>query len=134
LEFHSSDDSLEPENIVTQVDATPTMKEIGSPFCAYGFPAEIYDPPVTNYTDCEKLIWTAYTFLVTMPSFLNGETISFIAGFQWGYIDTHLSGSHRVEILPIQTVDSGCWNRYVQVMKSEFPKLHFSENTTSKQP
>ena len=35
---------------------------------AYGYPAEIFDAPCCNLAGCRHLKWTAYTYLVDLPS------------------------------------------------------------------
>ena len=125
LEFYSSGDADIPMEIVTHVDVTPNMHENGTPFCGYGYPADIYDAPCNNFSDCVKLKWIADTFLVSMPSFLNDEKISYIAGFRWGYQDSHSEHNHLVELLPIKTIDADSWNCHLQLLKQDFPKWNF---------
>lgn len=69
-----------------------TSYEIDSPdflrpyFCI-GYPAELFDAPCHNLGDCERLTWTAYTYLVDPPSRMNDDQLSFLAGFSWGYTE-----------------------------------------------
>lgn len=48
-------------------------------------PSRFFDAPCNNYYEGAKLVWKADTFLVSMPSYVNNERISFLAGFQWGF-------------------------------------------------
>ncbi|MBE0698364.1 MAG: hypothetical protein IH586_15725, partial [Anaerolineaceae bacterium] len=94
-------ESATPMNIITDVDVHPTLAELGVPFFAMGFPAEIYDAPCNNLGSLGKLEWIADTFLVTLPSRINNNSISRIAGFQWGYCEYDLDGKRQVVINPL---------------------------------
>jgi len=47
--------AIEPANIVPSVDTHPTNANLGVPFFAFGFPAEIYDAPCNNLNGLAKL-------------------------------------------------------------------------------
>jgi hypothetical protein len=125
LEFYNLKESKYPDNVMSQVDVTPNMKENGIPFFSFGCPADLYDAPCNNFSDCFRLKWSADTFLVTMPSFLNGETITYLAGFRWGYEDSRSDNNHKVEIVPIETIDASDWSNHLTLLNRDFPKWNF---------
>lgn len=55
------------------------------PYFCIGYPAELFDAPCNNLGNNEKLIWTAYTYLVDPPSRMNDNQLTFLTGFSWGY-------------------------------------------------
>lgn len=72
-----------------------------------------------------RLEWVADTFLVTQPSAINNSTISYIAGFRWGYEECDIEGKRNVRILPIEKVDSSIWNAHLAMLKEEFSNWRF---------
>ena len=125
MEFYSDANAENPDDIYYGVDVTPTMKQNGLPFFAYGYPAEIYDPPCNNYFTGPKLIWNADTFLVTMPSFLNNECISYLAGFQWGYKEYRDGMDKSIDIFPLKAIDRERWAKHIPMLSQDFPKWNF---------
>lgn len=84
-EYFNIHEDTSPTDTRFFIDSFPNYQ---LPFFAYGYPAELYDAPCNNLIDpYEKLTWTAYTYLVTMPTHLTQNTISFISGFKWGYTE-----------------------------------------------
>ena len=104
------------------IDVTPAMQEAGLPFFAYGYPPEIYDAPVNNYGLGKEIKWFAKTFLVDMPSYVNNNTISFLAGFQWGYIDSEKG----TENIPIEIIERDSWTQETSFLKENCPKWNFA--------
>ena len=119
--------SAVPTAIITDVDVHPTLEELGVPFFAMGFPAEIYDAPCNNLGKLEKLDWTADTFLVTMPGRINNNTISRIAGFRWGYCEYDLDGKRQVEIKPLAVTQVSEWDQHLPVLQSKFGKWNYQD-------
>lgn len=83
----------EEYNTVDQKEAATTTYEIDycapiKPYFCIGFPAELFDAPCKNLGKNEKLIWTAYTYLVDPPSKMNDDQMIFLAGFSWGYAES----------------------------------------------
>ena len=82
----------EEYNTVNQKENVTTTYEIDfcaqtKPYFCIGFPAELFDAPCKNLGTNEKLIWTAYTYLVDPPSRMNDNQMTFLAGFSWGYTE-----------------------------------------------
>lgn len=96
-----------------------------SPFFAYGYPAELYDAPCNNLGDNSKLAWTAYTYLVEMPTHITKNTISFVAGFKWGYTEWDELGKRKVTIMPIQELSYSSWNNNLNLLKEKFPNFSY---------
>ena len=119
LEFDDVN-SEQPDRIITTVDVNDTLYDLGVPFFAMGFPAEIYDAPCCNLGESEKLTWIADTFFVTMPSRINDHTISRLAGYQWGYTEYNPDEKQPVDILPLQLTDQSHWEGHLPVLRSEF--------------
>ena len=114
----ASVESAVPAAILTAVDVHPTLEELGVPFFAMGFPAEIYDAPCNNLGSLGKLEWIADTFLVTMPGRINNNTISRIAGFRWGYCEYDLDGKRQVEIRPLVVTQVSEWAQHLPVLQA----------------
>lgn len=113
-------EATEPAARVPSVDVHPTLEELGVPFFAIGFPAEIYDAPCNNLNACAKLDWVADTFLVTLPSRINDNTILHLAGFRWGYCEYDLDGKRQVEISPLIVTDSATWQQHLPLLRGQF--------------
>jgi hypothetical protein len=125
-EFASMDDA-EPAAIISSVDVNDTLDELGVPFFAMGFPAEIYDAPCNNLGNCAKLEWIADTFLVTMPSRINDNLIIPLAGFRWGYIEYDRDGRRQVEITPLTVPGVATWADHLPLLRSQFGMWNFSD-------
>jgi len=113
-------DSEQPARIITTVDVNDTLYDLGVPFFAMGFPAEIYDAPCCNLGESEKLTWIADTFFVTMPSRINDQTISRLAGYQWGYTEYKPGENRPVDIVPLQVTDQSQWQAHIPVLQMNF--------------
>lgn len=128
----SSVDATEPIYIVPSVDTYPTLEELGVPFFAFGYPAEIFDAPCDNLNSLAKLEWIADTFLVTLPSRVNHYTISYVAGFRWGYSEYNLAGKRRVEIRSVVVTDILYWKQHLPLLQSEFNKWKYDDSQIDK--
>jgi hypothetical protein len=124
-EFVSAESVL-PRAEVASVDVNPSLYELGVPFFAMGFPAEIFDAPCCNLGDAGKLTWIADTFYVTMPSRINDNKIVWIAGYQWGYIEYDQEEKRPVEILPLSVTDEATWQQHLPLLRRQFGKWKFS--------
>ena len=120
-------ESDEPVAIVSSVDVNDTLDELGVPFFAMGYPAEIYDAPCNNLGNCGKLEWLADTFLVTMPSRINDHTIAPLAGFKWGYTEYDLDGKRHVEIHPLVVTGVSQWQRHLPLLRSQCSNWKFAD-------
>ena len=118
-------EAAEPAAIVPSVDTHPTLEELGVPFFAFGFLAEIFDAPCNNLNGLAKLEWVADTFLVTLPSRANNNTISCVAGFRWGYTEYDLDGKRQVEISPLVVTDPAAWNQHLPLLQSQFGQWRY---------
>lgn len=87
------------------VDVSAAMAEKGIPFFCYGYPAQLYDAPVNNYGMGKELTWQANTYLVDMPSFANGDRITYLAGFSWGYKESE----NKIERQPFALLPLSVW-------------------------
>lgn len=101
-------------NIIFDLDVSEEMRSHGLPYFAFGYPAELFDAPCNNLNGNEKVIWTAYTYLVDLPSRMNNEELLFLAGFSWGYIETI---DKEIDLLNFQILSEKEWKehrRYVE--------------------
>ena len=112
-------DSEKPDRINTSVDVNDTLYDLGVPFFAMGFPAEIFDAPCCNLGEAGKLTWIADTFFVTMPSRINDHTIQRVAGYQWGYIEYDQDEKRPVEILPLKVTDESQWQGHLPLLRGQ---------------
>lgn len=96
------------------------IRKAGLPYFAFGFPAELYDAPCKNLGNCEELTWTAYTYLVDIPSRLNLYKLSCLAGFSWGYIE---NSKGPVSLLDFKLLDQTDWMKHLPFIQGECPVL-----------
>ena len=119
-----------PQDIVTSVDVHETLAELGVPFFALGFPAEIFDAPCNNLGNLGKLDWLADTFLVTLPTRINNHRIFPITGFSWGYCEYDLNEKRHVEIKPLVLTGTSSWAQYLPLLRKQFTNWKFSYDNT----
>lgn len=84
--------------------------------CCIGYPAEIFDAPCCNLAGCKHLKWTAYTYLVDLPSRMNGNKLEFLAGYSWGYEEDE-NGPQR--LLPLEVLTKNEWKRHATELNEE---------------
>jgi len=125
-EFASLDADA-PVAIVPSVDTHPILAELGVPFFALGFPAEIFDAPCNNLNGLARLEWIADTFLVTMPSRANNHQISYLVGFRWGYVEYDLAGERQAESSPLVVTDVSAWRKHLPLLRSQFGRWQYQE-------
>lgn len=123
LKYFSLSTSIKPDKVIVTVDSSPI---INTPFFAYGYPAEIYDAPCNNLGDNFKLQWIANTYLVSVPSPANDNSITFLAGFKWGYDEWAGEDNERqVEIHPLVQLERSKWEHDIEILRCEFPYLNY---------
>lgn len=105
-EFHHISDTA-PSNVLYELDVPEEILERDLPYFAYGYPPELFDAPCRNLRSCEKLIWRAYTYLVDIPTRINGNQLSYLAGFSWGYTENSLD---EVSLLDFYQLTETDWN------------------------
>jgi len=86
-------------------------------------------PPYNNLGGLRKLEWIADTFLVTMPNRANNDSISYVAGVQWGYCEYDLDGKRQVEISPLAVADVSQWAPHLPILRDCFGKWNYDGNT-----
>ena len=98
-----------PSRVLYELDVPDDLREKGMPYFTYGYPAELFDAPCRNLRNSKKLIWRAYTYLVDIPTRINGNRLSCLAGFSWGYTENILS---EVTLLDFQLLDQKDWKMH----------------------
>jgi hypothetical protein len=124
----ASVESTAPLAVISTVDVNDTLDELGVPFFAMGYPAAIYDAPCNNLGDSGKLEWIADTFLVTMPSRINGHSICRLAGFRWGYSEYDLGGKRQVEVTSLAVTEAAEWDGHLSMLRSRFGHWRFMDD------
>ena len=112
---------------ITKESLSIDSPDFGNPFFSYGYPPSLYDAPCYNLGNCEKLIWIADTFLVTMPSRMNAYSVSCLAGFRWGYKEWDENNNRRADILAINEIENSSWNNYLPLLRTKFPELKYEK-------
>lgn len=97
----------EQARISHELDVPEDLQAHGLPYFAIGYPPELFDAPCRNLRDSERLIWQAYTFLVDLPSRINGHRLGFLAGFSWGYTEDDRG---EVSLLDFRQLSEADWN------------------------
>ncbi len=113
-------EATDPVRVETMVDCPETFERLGVPFCAMGFPAEFFDAPCANLGALGRLAWSADTFLVTLPSRLNGHTISAVAAFRWGYTEWEREGQLGVSLQPLVGMDGAAWSQHLALLRAGY--------------
>ena len=121
-EYYSSEALDAPDNVSLVID---TIDPVNIYF-AYGYPAEIYDAPCNNLGSNAKGTWTAYTYLVEIPTRMNNNKLSFLAGFSWGYHEALIDNKLDVTIQSINEINSKQWREHTYLMKEHYPQYVFS--------
>lgn len=96
-------------NVVYDLDVSEEMRNHELPYFAYGYPAELFDAPCNNLNGNEKLTWTAYTYLVDVPSRMNDGQMLYLAGFSWGYTE---NVDKEVSILELKILSEKDWKEH----------------------
>jgi hypothetical protein len=94
-------------------------------YFALGYPSEIYDAPCNNLGSNIKGIWTAYTYLVDIPTRMNDNKLSFLAGFRWGYEEAIVNDKLIVNMQDIQAVDQTQWREHIVFLKEKHPQYSY---------
>lgn len=106
------------ENLTVEYTQGTDPREIGydalqgfpiDKICCIGYPAEIFDAPCWNLAGCRHLKWTAYTYLVDLPSRMNGNKLKFLGGYSWGYEEDE-NGPQR--LLPLEILTENDWEKH----------------------
>ncbi|HRE28671.1 MAG TPA: hypothetical protein PK954_18650 [Anaerolineales bacterium] len=113
-------EATDPIRVETMVDCPEMFERLGVPFCAMGFPAEFFDAPCANLGGLARLAWSADTFLVTLPSRLNGHTISAVAAFRWGYTEWEREGQLGVSLQPLVGMDGAAWSQHLALLRAGY--------------
>ena len=121
-EYFSSDLLDKPDENSLSIDAEDPSTNI---FFAYGYPAEVFDSPCNNLNGNTKGKWTAYTYLVDMPSRMNDYTLSLLAGFRWGYEEKMISGKLTVKMQDIMEIDYAQRKEHISYLKAVCPKYKY---------
>ncbi len=114
-EEYSDINDSSPYRINYELDVPDDMRERGLPYFAYGYPPELFDAPCRNLRDSKKLVWRAYTYLVDIPSRINGYQLSYLAGFSWGYTENI---HNEVSLLDFCLLTEEDWNSQKQYLPS----------------
>ena len=120
VEINSSNQTIH------MVDVPPALQEMKIPFIAYGYPAEIYDAPVNNYGLGSEMHWVANTFLVDMPSFVNGNEIVFLAGFRWGYKEYDMNDEKHISCLPFEMLNQDDWKKEIPFLCENYGEWNYT--------
>jgi hypothetical protein len=120
-EYFSSESLEKPDENELSIDSN----DPNCIYSAYGNPAEIYDAPCNNLNGNVKGKWTAYTYLVDIPSRMNGKKMSFLAGFKWGYEEASINGKLVVKIQDIEELDNEMWNKHISYLKEQYPQYEY---------
>jgi hypothetical protein len=120
-EYFSSEALDKPDENILSVDTNdPAII-----YMALGTPAEIYDAPCNNLNGNVKGKWTAYTYLVDMPSRMNEYKMSFLAGFQWGYEEAMENNQLTVRMQDIVEINYEIWKEHILLLKKEYPAYEY---------
>ena len=119
--YFSSDSLTSPDRHELSIDTN----EEGL-YIAFGSPAELYDAPCYNLNGNVKGKWTAYSYLVDIPSRMNDHKLSFLAGIKWGYTESIANKNLEVHMLELSELDIAKWNEHVPFIGSIHPEITFS--------
>lgn len=115
-EEYNTIDGEQKVNVVYDLDVSEEMRMHGLPYFGLGYPAELFDATCNNLNGNEKVVWTAYTYLVDVPSRMNGGKLLFLAGFSWGYTENM---DKEVDLLEFKVLSEKDWEehrRYAEII------------------
>jgi len=122
-EYFSSEALYTPDEIELSIDTVdPAII-----YFAYGYPSEIFDAPCNNLNGNARGTWTAYTYLVDIPTRMSDYKLSFLAGFQWGCNEEKKNNKLCVQIQDVKKIDITQWREHIPKMKEEYPQYNYSE-------
>lgn len=120
-------EAADPARVETVIDGPEAFERLGVPFCAFGFPAEFFDAPCANLGVLARLAWSADTFLVTLPSRLNGNTIAAVAAVRWGYTEWERDGRCGVALHPLIALDGTAWAHHLALLRARYGQWNYRE-------
>ena len=98
------------------VSYEPDCTDMIWPYFCVGYPAELFDAPCYNLRDSERVIWTAYTYLVDPPSRMNDNQLTYLAGSSWGYVES----TDGIEgILEFKVLSEADWEEHKKYIERE---------------
>lgn len=106
------------------IDISPALSESDLPFYSFGSLPQVFDAPCLNLGADAELLWTADTFLTTLPIRSRAEEIAWLAGFRWGYRETDIFGQKPV-LLPLEITAGLAWNAHLPFLQAEYPHWRF---------
>ncbi|TFG67953.1 MAG: hypothetical protein E4H27_08445 [Anaerolineales bacterium] len=125
--FSADDTTRTNPQISRSVDLVPAMYGTGVPFVTYGHLPSIFDAPCLNLGDNAELIWTADTFLTTVPLRSRLEGISWLLGFRWGYREYDNLAEKPVTLSPLEVTDREVWKGPLPFLRREFDTWRFEQ-------
>ena len=104
-----------PARVSYDIDITEDMRARKFPYFALGYPPELFDAPCRNLQGAEKLVWRAYTYLVDVPSRINDNRLTCLAGFSWGYTE---NSRGEVSLLDFSLLTKKDWDSHKIILDS----------------
>ena len=120
-EYFSSETLSKPDENILSIDTN----DPASIYLAIGSPPELYDAPCYNLNENVKGKWTAYTYLVDVPSRMNNHKMSCLAGFQWGYEEAIKNGNLLVSMQEIIEIGQPEWEKHIPCLKETYPQYEY---------
>ncbi len=120
IEITNGTDGTENTRQALSLDVADYFSTIGNPYFSYGYPATLYDAPCNNLGNCDRLIWKAHTYLVDLPTRMNGNKLVYLTGFSWGYIeDIH----GPLGLLDFEHLSESAWQKHYDFIIGKYPDL-----------
>jgi len=115
-----------PADTSRDVDKLPSIGDMNMPFAVFGYRPEWFDAPCRNLNGYERLHWIADTFLVTIPIRSRSESLHWLAGFRWGYVEYAPVTRRPVSLLPLQVTAAAAWNELLPFLRKDSPGWRFA--------
>lgn len=112
-----------------ELDATPELIRAGIPYFSLGYPATLYDAPAHNMHGADWMRWDATTWLVTMPARWTDFEIQPLAGFRWGYTESHRGGVEMSRLVQLSARD---WSAARTWLTAQAPAFTFATGRESR--
>jgi hypothetical protein len=106
------------------VDVAPVFHDSDIPFASFGNCPQLFDAPCLNLGKYAELIWTADTFLTTMPIRSRNDEISWLLGFRWGYMETDIP-DRAPRLLPLEVTATQVWNSHIPFLQKQYSDWRF---------
>jgi len=123
------------------MDLPPFAKDLGTPFCYWGYNPTAFDAPciLLEEEGLEEVVWRAQSFLCVMEDACLSKRVKVLkdTAFGWGFdiqsVQTTSGGVERkIELAPVEPLDlEKEWTARLALLRKEYPAWTFANEAIS---